>query len=342
MERSLSSTPHPSTAMRIAGGAALNLLLPAATGKCGESPPAPRTRPAVPEVSVLRQPQDGRRTESEPQAHPTAHAPSGDRSSLSQTQLEPAGAGPPGLPVSATRRFDRAAPPSLEYRYYLYSDARWLPVPGRRDGLVQPLRAQLGTLQYPGDRFLPGGAGGRLPLRPARNLELRSGFAVYFGRIPRAAQTAWHLHQHGWPRSRARQCFHRTAVALAQIRAHLSRRLRHRPRTVPGARELLPLLQLPTSAPGARLSNAGRPVSTPKEKEEVILIMGAPPPNPWDLSLFSSRMDTFLFTGIESCRTIEMLDRRIGQRRDATRAPTQARNGWRPHGRLLKSARCTI
>jgi hypothetical protein len=31
----------------------------------------------------------------------------------------------------------------------------------------------------------------------------------------------------------------------------------------------------------------------------------------------------------------EMLDRRTGQRRDATRAPIQARNGWRPHGRRL-------
>ena len=32
---------------------------------------------------------------------------------------------------------------------------------------------------------------------------------------------------------------------------------------------------------------------------------------------------------------MERLDRRIGQRRDATRAPIQARNGWRPSGRLL-------
>jgi hypothetical protein len=34
---------------------------------------------------------------------------------------------------------------------------------------------------------------------------------------------------------------------------------------------------------------------------------------------------------------MERLDRRIGQRRDATRAPIQARNGWRPSGRLLVS-----
>jgi hypothetical protein len=32
---------------------------------------------------------------------------------------------------------------------------------------------------------------------------------------------------------------------------------------------------------------------------------------------------------------MERLDRGTGQRRDATRAPTQARSGWRPSGRLL-------
>jgi hypothetical protein len=61
----------------------------------------------------------------------------------------------------------------------------------------------------------------------------------------------------------------------------------------------------------------------------------AVPQAPWDLSLSFSRMDVFLFTATGTCRTIEMLDRNIGQRRDATRAPIQARNGWRPYGRRL-------
>lgn len=34
---------------------------------------------------------------------------------------------------------------------------------------------------------------------------------------------------------------------------------------------------------------------------------------------------------------MERLDRRVGQRRDATRAPTQARSGWWPPDRLLVS-----
>ena len=61
----------------------------------------------------------------------------------------------------------------------------------------------------------------------------------------------------------------------------------------------------------------------------------AVPQTPWDLSLSFSGMDVFFFTANGTCRTMERLDRRTGLRRDATRAPIQARNGWRPHGRCL-------
>ncbi len=46
-------------------------------------------------------------------------------------------------------------------------------------------------------------------------------------------------------------------------------------------------------------------------------------------------MDAFCFTRNGTCRRIDLLARRIGQRRDATPAPMQVRNGWRPHRRLL-------
>src|ERR1700719_2400392 len=336
MDRSATSATQHSTAVRTAGSAALDLLLPAAAGECREPAPAPQARPVVLEAPVLRQPQDGRRAGSEPQAHPATNAHTGHRSPLPQTELEPPGAGSPDLSVPAARHRDRAAQPRLEHRYYLHSDAWWLPVSGRCDGLVQPLRTELGTLQHDGNRLLPGRAPCRVPLRPARNLELGSGFAVHLGRLPGSAQAARDLHQYGWPRTRARQCFHRTAMALAQVRVDLPRRLRLRPGTVSGAGKLLSLLQPPAPAPGARLSHAGRLVPASSiPKEEVIFMMGAPPPNPRDLSLSFSRMDSFRFTRNGACRTIEMLARRIGQRRDATRAPRQVRNGWRPHGRRL-------
>jgi len=55
----------------------------------------------------------------------------------------------------------------------------------------------------------------------------------------------------------------------------------------------------------------------------MILLEGAAPQTPWDLALFFSRVDGLSFPVDRDCRTMEGLDRRIGQRRDATRAPNQ-------------------
>ena len=56
-------------------------------------------------------------------------------------------------------------------------------------------------------------------------------------------------------------------------------------------------------------------------------MMGALPPSPRDLALLLSRMHAMRFTRNRTCRTIEKLARRVGLRRDATRAPMQVRNG---------------
>src|SRR5437764_12863040 len=91
MDRSTTFAAHRSTAVRTAGSAALNLLPPAPPGERRESASAPPARPVVLEAPVLRQPQDGRRAGSEPQAHPAADAHSEHRSPLPQTQLKPGG-----------------------------------------------------------------------------------------------------------------------------------------------------------------------------------------------------------------------------------------------------------
>jgi len=62
---------------------------------------------------------------------------------------------------------------------------------------------------------------------------------------------------------------------------------------------------------------------------------GLCPPNPLGFIAFVFQNGCFCFPANGTCRTIERLDRKTGQRRDATRAPIQARNGWRPHGRPL-------
>src|ERR1700685_746217 len=124
MDRSHSPAPQHPTAVRTAGSAAFELLLPAAAGEPREPAAAPPPRPAVSEASVFPKPQNGRRVGGEPQAHPTADAHPGHRSSLSETELEPSSARSRSVPIPAARRRDRAAQPRLEYRYYLHSDAR--------------------------------------------------------------------------------------------------------------------------------------------------------------------------------------------------------------------------
>src|SRR6266446_8597392 len=157
MDRSHSFAPHRPTAVRAAGCAALELLLSAAAGERGELASAARARRVVPEAAVFRQPQNGRRVRCGPPSRSAADADFGDRSSLPQTALESSGTGSPSVSVLASRWRQRKAQTRLENRYYLHSDARWFSVPSRGDGLVQPLRTQLGTFQYPGDRLLPGG-----------------------------------------------------------------------------------------------------------------------------------------------------------------------------------------
>src|SRR5690242_19716566 len=107
MDRPASSATDRPAAVRAGRVAALDLLLPTTAGKRGESAPAPAPGRAVLGVSLLRQPQDGRPAEGEPQAHPAPDADSGHRSALSQAAAEPPGAGPRSLSVPTAGRHDR-------------------------------------------------------------------------------------------------------------------------------------------------------------------------------------------------------------------------------------------
>src|SRR5260370_30279542 len=109
MDRSHSSTPQHSTAVRTAGSAALDLLLPAAAGERGEPASAPPTRSALFEVPGLRQPQNGIRTGGEPQTHPTSYAHSGYRNPVSETQNVLPGVGCRGASIPSAPRRDQAA-----------------------------------------------------------------------------------------------------------------------------------------------------------------------------------------------------------------------------------------
>src|ERR1019366_2514861 len=115
MDRSCPSKPDRSTAMRFTGSAAFELLLSAKTGDHTKSMSAPPARSVVSETPVLRQPQDGRRTEGESQAHPTSDAHPGHRSPLSKTESKPSSTGSSGLSVPVARCGNSPAQSCLEY-----------------------------------------------------------------------------------------------------------------------------------------------------------------------------------------------------------------------------------
>jgi hypothetical protein len=59
--------------------------------------------------------------------------------------------------------------------------------------------------------------------------------------------------------------------------------------------------------------------------------MRALPSSSRDLPLLLPEWMLFALLQMATCRTLEMLARGTGLRGDATRAPMQVRNGWRPH-----------
>ena len=115
-----------------------------------------------------------RRQPHQPKTRATTDAVYGHRSLVPEAESESSGSRSRDLSVPAPRCHRQPAQPGLEHRYYLHSDALGLSVPGGHYGLVQPLRAELGSLQYHGGGLLPVCAGGGVPLRQVRDLQLRS------------------------------------------------------------------------------------------------------------------------------------------------------------------------
>src|ERR1017187_8971233 len=122
MDRSATSAPDRAAAVRTARRAALDLLLSTAAGDRGEPAATPAAGRTVFGMPVLRQPPHSRHAGGQPQTDAAADAHRRHRSPLPQTELEPSGAGPQDLSISAAGCVDRTAQPRLEHRYYPHSD----------------------------------------------------------------------------------------------------------------------------------------------------------------------------------------------------------------------------
>ena len=231
-------------------------------------------RRAVSEVAVLWQPQDGR--QGGPPSGPAADAHLGYRSSLPKTASDRPVAGHQIYPYLL-----RGV--AIERPNQVWStDITYLPM---RGGFLYLVAVMDWYSRYVLSWNSPTPwrqasawpcAGRSVPLRPARNLELRSRLAVHRSRFPGPLKQR-HLDQHGWSRPRARQRVHRASVALAQVRTDLPRRLPKRPGSVPGARELLSLLVQLAAATTRRSAIRRRPIcSRTDPKEKGIAMMGDP------------------------------------------------------------------
>ena len=93
------------------------------------------------------------------------------------------GATAAALSLSVAGSADPAGESRLEFRYYVRADAARLSLSGGDPGLVQSLRAQLGTVQYAGWGVLP----------------LRSGSRPWLGRSPRSSTPIKAHSSPAWP-----------------------------------------------------------------------------------------------------------------------------------------------
>ena len=110
------------------------------------------------------------RARSESQTDLAADGSAGHRGGLSKAEAEPARRRSQGLPVPAERDESGARQSGLEHGYHVHQDGAGLRIPGRGDGLVQPVRAELVAVIDDGNRLLPGGAEGRLEAGTAGDL----------------------------------------------------------------------------------------------------------------------------------------------------------------------------
>src|SRR5688572_29016680 len=248
--------------MRVVGRQPLRVVLRVSGREPGEpSTHATAGRAVHPDAVLWKPEDDGVAGEqgpcSEPQARLAAHESYGHRSGLPETEAEPTGGRTPDLPVPVTRHDGAAGQPGVEHGYHVHSDGAGFRVPGSGNGLVQPVRTELGTVADHGGGVLRGSAEARLAARTAGDLQQRPGAAVHQREIHRGVGKAAYRDQYGRARALPGQHFRRTVVALTEIRGSVPEGL---PIGSGGGQEhraVLPFLQPRALAPEPRLPNAG-------------------------------------------------------------------------------------
>ncbi len=255
MYRTESSKSEHRSAVRAAGLASVNLLLPTSRRVGRELGTNATDRRAVFEIPILRLPKHFTRTEVQSKTYPTAHASDEYRSDLSQKANHSASCRTQDIPVFTTKCGDNADRPGVEHRHHLHSDAAWILVLGCSNRLVQPVRVIVAAFEHAARRVLHRGVAGSVGQVAARDLQHRSRMSVHLDDVYIGAEEKGCGYQYGRPRASVGQRIHRTAVAKRQIRRGLLKRL---PRRLGGGNAtggLFRLLSKRAAASISRLQN---------------------------------------------------------------------------------------
>ena len=187
----------------------------------------------------------------------------------------------PALPLLAQRPVNRGSRTSLVCRHHVYPDAPRSSLYGGGYGLVQPIRAGLGTVQHDGFRILPKCPEWGALARDAGDLQHRPGGSVHQCGFRRQVTCRRRQDQHGWTRPCLGQRVHRAALVESEVRGSVSRRLRQRMGGAPAHQSLCAVLQHRTSTSGIELPDTARcSLRTSASRSAGYLLMTAALPQP--------------------------------------------------------------
>lgn len=264
MDRTFKRQHHYLSSVRAVGIEPLKSLLRGKGAQSTESAANAIDRRAIHATTVFRLAEDYRlapqaRTPGKSQASRTADAGDGSPSNLSKASTFSTCTRSSNLSVLASRCKNYASEPSLEHRHHLHPTGAWIRLFGCNYGLVQPLRAGVGSLNYIGHKLLRFSLGmGASRRRPTGDLQYRPRLAIHQCSVHRAAYQSFDPDQHGRKRPRSGQCLCRAALALGQVRRSLFERLRGCRNRCSTAKGVFRFLQPRAAASVARVSDARR------------------------------------------------------------------------------------
>jgi hypothetical protein len=223
-------TEH-SAAVLLGGGFAVGLVLRSGTGDGREFEIDAVNRRAIHPAAVLRDPEDGlvaRRACGQRETGTPADAADGAGSDLCEATAVGSRARTQDLSVSAKQAQDRSARPGLGQRYHLHPTAAGLRISGGDHGLIQPLCAGVGSVDFVGECLLHGGSRLGIDDGAAGDLQYRPRGAVHQRGFYDPSRGAGYHDQHGRTWTSDQQHFYRTIMADGEIRRGLSEGLRGR------------------------------------------------------------------------------------------------------------------